>query len=227
MPGESTISYIRRLAHANHLPASHLRRYLSQPDATEPIRVQWLAALSGRTVTTLERAPPDLTTENHARSSARVHLHRGEKPAMFTTIRQDAHDQGGSIRALADRHGVHRRIIRQALLSPHPAPRKKIVRGSRFDPFKDVIAEMLQPQLNRPPAARPSNRSTTGSSQSTAWPASATPLSTTTSPGNSRFEPDNRHGTVPSQEKPQFTARPTSHDPRERTALAVVPRCPR
>ena len=152
MPGESTISYIRRLAHANHLRASHLRRHLSQPDTTEPIRVQWLAALSGRTVTTLERAPPDLTTENHPRSSARVHLHRGEKPAMFTTIRQDAHDQGGSIRALADRHGVHRRIIRQALLSPHPAPRKKIVRGSRFDPFKDVIAEMLQPQ---PPARRP------------------------------------------------------------------------
>ncbi|WP_018640045.1 helix-turn-helix domain-containing protein [Parafrankia elaeagni] len=40
---------------------------------------------------------------------------QADKPSLFTAIRDDAHDTGHSIRALADRHGVHRRTVRQAL----------------------------------------------------------------------------------------------------------------
>jgi transposase len=43
---------------------------------------------------------------------------------LFERIRRDHRDEGLSIRALADRHGVHRRTVRQALVSPLPPARK-------------------------------------------------------------------------------------------------------
>ena len=50
-----------------------------------------------------------------------------------------------SHRALADRHGVGRRTVLQALRSPVPAPRKPMPpRQSRLDPYKDLIRDMVQ-----------------------------------------------------------------------------------
>jgi hypothetical protein len=44
--GETTFSYIRRLAVANHMRPLHLRRYLKDPGGG--FRLGWLAALAGR-----------------------------------------------------------------------------------------------------------------------------------------------------------------------------------
>jgi transposase len=44
---------------------------------------------------------------------------------LFEQIRRDRDREGLSIRALAERHGVHRRAVRQALASPLPPTRKR------------------------------------------------------------------------------------------------------
>jgi hypothetical protein len=70
---------------------------------------------------------------------------------LFAAIRQDADETGRSVRALADRHGVHRRTVQQALASPIPAPRKQpLARPSRLDPFKDTINAILQQEQDDP-----------------------------------------------------------------------------
>ena len=73
--GESTASYIRRLAAANHLRPGHLRRYLEDPD-NGGIRLSWLAVLTGRPAASLELAladqqPPGTPTGNHSRGTPR------------------------------------------------------------------------------------------------------------------------------------------------------------
>jgi transposase len=69
---------------------------------------------------------------------------------LFEAIRRDAR-QGESIRELAERHGVHRRTVRQAIDSAMPAPRKKPVRNSpRLDAVKPWIDEMLRVDLTAP-----------------------------------------------------------------------------
>lgn len=49
----------------------------------------------------------------------------GSRVELFEQIRRDRDREGLSIRALAERHGVHRRAVRQALASPLPVPRKR------------------------------------------------------------------------------------------------------
>ena len=49
---------------------------------------------------------------------------------MFETIRRDQREEGLSIRALAERHAVHRRTVRQALDDATPPTRKVAVRTS-------------------------------------------------------------------------------------------------
>ncbi|CAO5184611.1 hypothetical protein FAIPA1_590004 [Frankia sp. AiPs1] len=141
LAGESPTAYIHRLAEANHLRPGHLRRLLDgRPDHEMTIRMDWLAALAGRTLPDLQRAltPP-----------ARRQAH---KPKLFAAIRHDAQDLRLSLRFLARRHGVHRRTIRQALDSPTPTPRKKLPpRGSRLDPFKPEIDAMLRADNPDPP----------------------------------------------------------------------------
>jgi GNAT superfamily N-acetyltransferase len=151
MAGESPASYLRRLARANHLRPGCLRRYLRQPGGGGAIRLDWLAILAGRSQTALERALAG-PVNGHAAGPGRRHMRQADKPRLFAAIRRDARDNGLSIRALADRHGVHRRTVRQALASPWPAPRKRPQRRSRLDPFKDVIDAML---LSGPDPAGP------------------------------------------------------------------------
>jgi uncharacterized protein len=144
--GESTSSYVRRLARANHLRPAYLRRYLADPQ-NGTIRIDLLGALAGRSPAALEYALADL-----GRQQGR-HPHQGPRAspdpiaartAIFAAIRNDA-ELGMSYRALADRHGVHRRTVLQALRSPVPAPRKPMPpRQSRLDPYKDLIRDMVQ-----------------------------------------------------------------------------------
>jgi transposase len=144
--GETPASYIRRLARANHLRTAYLNRYLRDPGQPGQVRLDWLAALAARPVTSLERA----FTGTPQRHRPRPDRRRNSK-ADLAAIRQDAEQGGRSVRALADQYGVHRRTVHQALASPVPAPRKPPTgRTSKLDPVKDAISAVLQQEMDSP-----------------------------------------------------------------------------
>jgi len=158
--GESTFSYVRRLAVANHLRPMHLRRYLKDPGPGGGFRLDWLAVLAGRPVASLQHAladqePPAGTASRGRPPDAR--RRKRSKAELFTLIRRDARERGLSARALADKYGTGKRIVREALRSPRPAPRKpQPPRGSRLDPFTATIDDMLQTELQAfPPQRQP------------------------------------------------------------------------
>jgi hypothetical protein len=144
--GESTGSYIRRLARANYLRPAYLRRYLASPhDGT--IRIGLLAVIAGRSPAALQHALADLGPEQGppSRGPRAIPDRITARAALFAAIRHDAADRGLSHRALADRHGVGRRTLLQALRSPVPAPRKPPPpRTSKLEPFKPFIRDMVQ-----------------------------------------------------------------------------------
>lgn len=132
--GESIDSYIHRLARANHLRPSYLHGYLCGPPTyLGAIRPERLAAVAGRQLSALTQALPALAVgsaparprrpEPSFRSAQPPNPMKIKKQRLFALIRQDAAG-GYSIRALAARHRVHRRTIRQALASATPPPRK-------------------------------------------------------------------------------------------------------
>ncbi len=157
--GETTFSYIRRLAVANHMRPLHLRRYLKDPGPGGGFRLGWLAVLAGRPLISLQHALAD--QEPPAGTSSRrppdPRQRKRSKAELFTLIRRDAREHSLSARALADKYGTGKRIVRQALRSPHPAPRKpQPLRGSRIDPFTEIIDGMLQAETQAfPPKPRP------------------------------------------------------------------------
>jgi transposase len=70
---------------------------------------------------------------------------------LFEAIRRDERRDGLSIRALADRHGVHRRTVRQALDNAVPPERKTPVRPApKLDPAKPLVDAMLIVDLTAP-----------------------------------------------------------------------------
>ena len=63
---------------------------------------------------------------------------------QFEGIRRDARRQGMSIRALANRHGVHRRTVRQALADATPPARKVPERlAPATGPYVDLVRRWL------------------------------------------------------------------------------------
>jgi transposase len=63
---------------------------------------------------------------------------------QFERIRRDHRTEGLSIRALARKHRVHRRVIRQALASAIPPDRRRPRRRSpAFDPYEGVVRRWL------------------------------------------------------------------------------------
>ena len=80
---------------------------------------------------------------------------RRSKVELFAAIRRDHRVEGLSIRGLADKHGVHRRTVRQALDGAVPPPRKTAVRvAPRLEPFKAAIDAMLRSDLDAPKTQR-------------------------------------------------------------------------
>jgi hypothetical protein len=134
---EGAESYVRRLARANHLKPSYLRRYLATPRGSYgPIRPDQLALLTGRTLPAVLHALPDLTERPHPqRRHTRQHdedekrRNQARKRALFAAIRRDA-AVGLSKRAIERKHHVGRRTIVKALVWANPPARKKINRPS-------------------------------------------------------------------------------------------------
>ena len=63
---------------------------------------------------------------------------------QFERIRRDRRLEGLSIRELARKHKVHRRVVRQALASAQPPPRKEVARRSPvMGPYEDTIRAWL------------------------------------------------------------------------------------
>ncbi len=76
----------------------------------------------------------------------------GSRVELFERIRRDRDREGLSIRALAERHGVHRRAVRQALASPLPPPRKQPERrpAPKLGPYRPLIDEWLRADREAP-----------------------------------------------------------------------------
>jgi transposase len=66
-----------------------------------------------------------------------------DRVGLFAAVRED-HRQGMGVRAIARKHGVHRRAVREALASPVPAPRKVPERAS---PARDSVAPLIDAML--------------------------------------------------------------------------------
>lgn len=70
---------------------------------------------------------------------------------LFEAIRRDRQREELSVRALARRYGVHRRTVRQALVSPAPPPRRRRSQSApKLDPVKPLIDAMLREDLTAP-----------------------------------------------------------------------------
>jgi hypothetical protein len=144
--GEAAESYIRRLARANYLRPSLLQVYVRNPDIpTGAIRLRRLAAASGSTRTALAFALTGLTpaSEAHRPLPSPAESQAARKARLFGIIRDDA-ARGMSIRQIAARRHVHRRMVRQALAEPAgPSPRKQATRPARaIDPIRDVLDKL-------------------------------------------------------------------------------------
>jgi hypothetical protein len=79
--GETTLSYIRRLARANHLRPNYLHRCLREA-GHDGIRLDWLAIMADRPLTSLERALAD-TANPSQRFPARQNRRQKDKAALL------------------------------------------------------------------------------------------------------------------------------------------------
>jgi hypothetical protein len=143
--GETIESYIRRLARANHLRPSLLQVYVRNPDVpTGAIRLRRLAAASSSTLTALTRALTGLPPPSEPRRPPRPGESQAARKARLFGIIRDDGARGMSIRQIAGRHHVHRRMVRQALAAPAgPPPRKQSARPARaIAPVRDILDEL-------------------------------------------------------------------------------------
>jgi transposase len=70
---------------------------------------------------------------------------------LYEKLRRDSRDLGLGIRALAAKHHVHRRVVRQALASAVPPQRKAPQRTAPvLGPWKSVIDQILEDDHNAP-----------------------------------------------------------------------------
>lgn len=145
--GETADDYIRRLAAANHLRYSYLRRYLGAR-SYRPVDPARLAALTGRDLPAILWALPELAPQpgSPARRYTPEDIQRNHdaKREKYAAIRRDA-ENGMSERAIERKHHVGRRTIVRALASADPPERKKTHREpTALDGLHDHIDAMLK-----------------------------------------------------------------------------------
>ncbi|MBC9730831.1 TniQ family protein [Streptomyces sp. TRM68367] len=123
--GETTDSYIRRLARANHLKPSYLHRFLCGPPFWfgKPI-LSRLAAVSGHPERALQRALADVASPRR-RTKPNVRYPRAiplaDRPELALRIREAAQSGNATIRDLSRRHKLPPRTIRTILDMPAPS----------------------------------------------------------------------------------------------------------
>lgn len=144
--GETTDSYIRRLARANHLKPSYLHGFLTgTPNWFGRPRLERLTALTGRSPEVLERVLSDARPPHRRKAGPPRKPKRATKTELYQRIRRDAEADGLSGRALVKRHHVTWRTVRAALDSPEPQPRKPLPRRSTvLDPVQHLIDPMIE-----------------------------------------------------------------------------------
>jgi hypothetical protein len=75
----------------------------------------------------------------------------GSRVELFAAVRFDWQRHGSSIRALADKYGVHRRTVRQAIESVVPPERRSPQRATPvLNQVRGWIDEMLRQDLDAP-----------------------------------------------------------------------------
>lgn len=153
-PGEPTDSYIRRLAHANHLKPSYLHGFLTgSPNWFGKPRLERLAALAGRPPELLEQVLADTSSPRRRRKPgpSPTPAKRISKGELYKRIRQDAEMEGLSARALERRHNVTWRTVRAALDGLEHRPRKRPPRRpTAIDPVQHLIDSMIESGHGRP-----------------------------------------------------------------------------
>ncbi|PXX58464.1 TniQ protein [Nocardia tenerifensis] len=130
-PGETAESFVIRLAIANHLRPSYLRRYITPGrQGTGCIEPAKLAAVSGRSIPALMRMFPELAERRRPKQQGTTQARREAKQrndsikqALYVIIRRDA-DKGLSGREIQRKHNVGYRTVRAALTLDNPPPRK-------------------------------------------------------------------------------------------------------
>jgi hypothetical protein len=131
--GETADSYLRRLAAANHLRFSYLRRYLAIPRGSYgPVDSGPLAVLAGREPDAIVHAFPELAQAaprpgDRRYSRKDIERNRAARQEKYAAVRRDI-DAGMSERAIERKHHVGRRTIIKALDSADPPARKRIHR---------------------------------------------------------------------------------------------------
>jgi hypothetical protein len=121
-----------RLAVANHLPPSYLRRLITPGrHGMGPIDPDKLASVSGRTTDIILRVFAELAARARPRRAGTAIEQREQtrrnaaaKRRRYAAIRRD-YNAGISRRAIQRKHKVGRRTVTAALTSPVPPPRKK------------------------------------------------------------------------------------------------------
>ena len=78
-------------------------------------------------------------------------MDRRTKVELFEQIRREFEHGGGTIRGIARKFGIHRRMVREAVLSAVPVDRKTPVRKSpKLEPVRAFIEAILEADRKAP-----------------------------------------------------------------------------